>query len=402
MKIKVEVVSVAKCRCDLLAVGVFEGVKTLSDAAGVVDNSLGGLISKLLRRGEITGELGKVTVIHSQGKLPAERIAVIGLGKSSEFGLDEARTASAAVMRAAKEVKVRRVAVVVPGELDYQEAVQAVVEGGILGAYEFKGYATEKSKILRLRRTKFKIKELVILEKSGDKAKKTSEAVEVGKIIAEAENRVRDLVNAPSNEITPTYLANYARRMAKEAGLKCEILDPEKEGMEALLSVAKGSEEPPKVVVLKNRGSSLACRLPAGRHGQAGTKGQGMVALIGKGITFDSGGISLKPPKKMDEMKMDMAGAAAVIEVMGLLGKLKINKKVVAVIPLCENMPSGKALKPGDVVGSLSGKTVEIISTDAEGRMILADAITYARKLGANEIIDVATLTGGCVVALGD
>ncbi|GAI46462.1 unnamed protein product, partial [marine sediment metagenome] len=172
----------------------------------------------------------------------------------------------------------------------------------------------------------------------------------------------------------------HAKKMAKEVGIKCEVLDPKKEGMEAIWAIAKGSREPAKLIVL----------------------GKGSIALIGKGITFDAGGISLKPSKKLWEMKIDMAGAAAVIEAMRAIALLKIKKDVMAVIPLCENMPGGAALKPGDVVSSLSGITTEIISTDAEGRMILADAITYAKQKGAKQIIDCATLTGGCITALGD
>ncbi|MFH1386834.1 MAG: M17 family metallopeptidase, partial [bacterium] len=189
------------------------------------------------------------------------------------------------------------------------------------------------------------------------------------------------------NKMTPTAFGSLSKKIAKINGLKYACLDPREEGMEALWSVAKGSDEPPCVVVMEYRGN------PSSKE---------KIALIGKGITFDSGGISLKPSKSMDEMKTDMAGAAAVLGVMSLLADLKPKKNVLAVIPLTENMPSGHATKPGDVIGSLAGYTIEVTNTDAEGRLILADAVTYAKKKGATKIIDIATLTGGCIVALGD
>ncbi|KPJ64056.1 hypothetical protein AMJ44_13500, partial [candidate division WOR-1 bacterium DG_54_3] len=383
MRIKVENLSLTEIKADLLVVNIFEGVKIPGGATGAVDKALGGQISKLCKQGEIDGKLGKVTIIHALGKVPAERIAVVGLGKKEEFGLDEVRIASAAAVRAAKEAKAKRIASIVHGAgvggLAAKEAAQATVEGAVLGGYEFEGYKTENSK--------FKIEELVIVERDKKKAREMGEGARTGEIVAEAENRARDLVNAPANKITPTSLANYAKKMAKEVGLKCEVLDPKEEGMEAIWAVAKGSREPAKVVVL----SSPASRSSSQR-----------IALIGKGITFDAGGISLKPSKKLWQMKTDMAGAAAVIEAMRAIAQLKIKKNLLAVIPLSENMPDGGASRPGDVVSSLSGITTEIISTDAEGRMILVDAITYAKQKGAKKIIDCATLTGGCITALGD
>jgi leucyl aminopeptidase len=382
MRIKVENLSLTEIKADLLVVNIFEGVKIPGGVTGAADKALGGQIAKLCKQGEIDGKLGKVTIIHTMGKLPAERIAVIGLGKKEEFGLDEVRIVSAAAVRAAKEAKAKRIASIVHGAgiggLAAKEAAQAMVEGAVLGGYEFEGYKTENSK--------FKIEELVIVERDKKKAREMGEGARTGEIVAEAENRARDLVNAPANKITPTSLANYAKKMAKEVGLKCEVLDPKEEGMEAIWAVAKGSKEPARVVVLQSRVSSPKSR----------------VALIGKGITFDAGGISLKPSKKLWQMKADMAGAAAVVETMRAIAQLKIKKNILAVIPLSENMPDGGASKPGDVVSSLSGITTEIISTDAEGRMVLVDAITYAKQKGAKMIIDCATLTGGCITALGD
>ncbi len=389
MKTSVANVSLLEIKCDLLAVNLFEGMKVLGGASAAADKALSGEISRLVKEGEIKGELGEVTVIHTFGKVPAERVAVVGLGKKDEFGTDEIRTASAAVVKAAERVRAKKLATIVHGAgaggLSIRDAAQATVEGTILGEYKFEGYKSDKSEI---RNSKSEIDELIIVEKDKAKTRAAGEGAKAGRILAEAQNRARDLVNGPANKITPTYLADYASKMAREAGLECEVLDPRKEKMEAVWAVAKGSGEPAKVVVLKAKGPR--------------PKAGGLIALIGKGITFDAGGISLKPSKKLWEMKMDMAGAAAVIEVMRALAELGTKKNVMAVIPLTENMPDGGALKPGDVISSLSGITTEIVSTDAEGRMVLADAITCARQKGAKTIVDCATLTGGCITALGN
>jgi len=227
----------------------------------------------------------------------------------------------------------------------------------------------------------------VLVDRDRTKIGKLSRGARLGLIIAEAENHARDLVNEPSNRMTPTVFAALAKRIARINRLKFVQLDPKKAKMELLWAVARGSNEPPKLIALEYRGNP---------------RSKEKLALIGKGITFDSGGISLKPSKNMDEMKSDMAGAAAVLGVMSLLADLRPKLNVLGVIPLTENMPSGHATKPGDIVGSLSGYTVEVTNTDAEGRMILADAITYAKKCGATKMIDIATLTGGAIVALGD
>jgi leucyl aminopeptidase len=321
------------------------------------------------------GKLGQVEVVGQK--------IVVGLGKREKFDLEAIRTASSAAIKKAREVKAGTVsAVIFRGRgLKICDAAKAMVEGAVLGLYRFAGYAKEKEE------PDFAIGQLILLEKDKKDLKSAEKGAELGRIIAEAENHARDLVNEPSNKLTPTAFAKLAERIAKINDLKFTSLDPKTEVMGALLSVAKGSDEPPRLVVLEYRG---------------GPQAKEKIALIGKGITFDSGGISLKPSKKMYEMKCDMAGAAAVLGVMSLLNDLKPKKNVIGVIPLTENMPSGHATKPGDVVTSLSGLTIEVINTDAEGRLILADAVTYAKKAGATKLVDIATLTGGCIVALGD
>lgn len=385
MKIRVECGSLEDIKCDLLVVNEFEGVKRPGGATGAADQALDGLITKLTQDGEINGKLGKVTLLHCGGKLKAQKVAVVGLGPREKFDHEAVRTAAAAAIKKAREVKAGTVATIIHGAgvggLDPENAAKAVAEGSVLGVYKFAGYAKEKDS------PDFAVKELILLDRNREKIRAIQKGANLGRIIAEAENHARDLVNTPSNKMTPTDFSKLAQKIAQINGLKFTSLDPKAAGMGAFWSVAKGSDEPPRLVALEYTG-------------KPGAKEK--IALIGKGITFDSGGISLKPSKKMDEMKTDMAGAAAVLGTMSLLSDLKPKKNVIGVIPLTENMPSGHATKPGDVVGSLSGYTIEVLNTDAEGRMILADAITYAKKRGATMMIDVATLTGGCIVALGD
>jgi len=385
MKIKVKCASITEIPCDLLVVNEFIGVKQPGGATGAVDKALKGLLSELTKSGEISGKLGSVPVINTGGRIAAKHVAVAGLGESKQFDFDRVRTVSAAVVKKAKEIKAKTVATIVHGAgsgwLDPKDAAKALVEGAVMGNYEYSEFKTKSD-------NGFEIDELLVVDYDPKKVKEIEKGKDAGEVIATAVNRARDLVNGPSNKVTPAYFAQYAEKLAKDAGLLIDVLeasDMKKIGMDSMLAVAKGSREPAKMVVLKYK-----------------AKGKEVLGLVGKGITFDAGGISIKPSKGLSEMKTDMAGAAAVLEVMGILGKLGVERSVIAVIPLTENMPSGGALKPGDIVGSLEGKNIEIISTDAEGRMILSDALTYIRKLGATKIIDLATLTGGCRTALGD
>ncbi len=387
MKIKLECASVVECKCDVLIVNEFEGVKHPGGATGAVDKALGGEISKLLASGAINGKLGSTYPIQTYGKIKADEVICVGLGKSGDFDLDKVRIVSDAAIKAAKKCRAKRVATIIHGAgiggLDPMRAAQSVVEGSLLGEYKFKGFKTE------IENDEPVVDELVIVDYDPEKIKSIEPGVELAKVLVDSTNKARDLVNSPSNKNTPTHLAEYAAAMAKEMKLSCEVFGRDeiiKKGMDALFSVSRGSKEEPKLVVLKYSG---------------GAKSE-TYGLIGKGITFDSGGISLKPSSKLAEMKTDMAGAATVIEVMRVISGLKLKVNVIAVIPVTENMPGGNAYKPGDVIGSMSGKTIEVISTDAEGRLILADAIAYAKELGAKKLIDIATLTGGCRVALGD
>ncbi|KAF0132680.1 MAG: leucyl aminopeptidase, partial [Candidatus Saganbacteria bacterium] len=320
MQIKVLSSKLENIKCDILAIGIFEDEKKLSGAALQADKAVKGMITRLVKEGEICGKPGEITVIHCISGLKAKKIAVIGLGKKEDLDLEGIRIASSKVINKAKEIKAGIVAIVA---FDLADSAKALVEGAILGGYKFSGYAKEKEPL------EFIIDELFLVEWDKKKIKAANEGAELGRIIAEAENHARDLVNAPSNKMTPTAFAKLAQGIAKVNKLKFTLLDPESAGMECLMAVAKGSNEPPKLVAIEYIGNP---------------KSKEKIALIGKGITFDSGGISLKPSKNMGEMKTDMAGAAAVLGIMSLLSDLKPKKNVVGVIPLTENMPSGHAV----------------------------------------------------------
>ncbi|MBU1026530.1 MAG: leucyl aminopeptidase [Candidatus Margulisbacteria bacterium] len=382
MKVKVENISVLDVKCDLLIVNLFKGVDKPGGATLVVDKRLKGAIFNLIKSGEITGKLGETNLIHTQGCLPVTQVLVVGLGESPEFNFDKARIAIAAAVAEAKKIKAKKVATIVHGAgaggLALPQAAQALVEGALIGGYKYEGYATKRNSEF------FNVEQLIIVEAQRPKIKVIKEGVMCGTIIAESVNNARDLVNGPANRVTPTYLLAQAKKVTGVTTKAYSLQQAKALGLEAFYSVSKGSKEPAKFIIMK--------------YG----KGKPEIALVGKGVTFDAGGISLKPSKKLWEMKIDMSGAAAVLETMRAISKLGVRKNVVGILPCTENMPDGEAQKPGDVVGSLSGKTIEIISTDAEGRMVLADGITYAKKLGVKKIIDVATLTGACISALGD
>lgn len=393
-------------RADALIVNLFEGVTHPGGATGAVDKALGGLITSLIAQGEIKGELGKTTTIlcgtaagRSNGGggsgaraaaeasgLPVNKVVVVGLGPAGSFGLERVRKAAGSAWRAATATgKVKTVATILHGAgiggLDAGDCGRAVAEGAALAAYTFQVFKSTPATA--------NAEELVIVEHDRAKLPAIQSGVERGLLMAEATNFARDMVNAPANHMTPTHMATAAAAMAREVGLECTVLekaDMERLGMGVLLGVAQGSVQPPKLVVLRHKGTG---------------KTPSLLALVGKGLTFDSGGISLKNRDSMEAMKDDMAGGAAVIAAMQAIAQLKSATDVVGIVPCTENLPSGSALKPSDVVRSMNGRTVEIISTDAEGRLILADAVAYAVSLGASTIVDVATLTGACGVALG-
>jgi len=387
VEIKVISGDITKVEVDAIIVNLFEGVESPGGASGVVDKALDGAITKLIADGEIKGKLNEVTMIHTLGKIQPARVVVVGLGKQAELSLDRIRGVVAEACRFLRKVGAQRVATIAHGAgvggVEYDKAAQAIVEGSILGLYTFRRHITKEPEYRE-------IKELLIVERDEGKLPALEQGCRRGKAIAEATSFARDMTNEPANHMTPTDMAERAKEVAQTYGLEFSVLEREemKElGMGALLGVAQGSSQPPKFIILRYKGDSSS---------------EASLGIIGKGITFDSGGISIKPSEGMEEMKGDMAGGATVIATMCAIGELKPKINVTALIPATENLPSGSALKPGDVLRAMGGKTIEIVSTDAEGRLILADALSYARRLGLSPLVDVATLTGACRIALGD
>ncbi|MBZ5536882.1 MAG: leucyl aminopeptidase [Acidobacteriia bacterium] len=375
----------SELQVEALVVYVFEKETELKGTIRDVDRVTGGLITSLLSTKELTGKPFEYAYARNPEGLQAKRIFVFGAGKKETFDLGQLRKLAGAIARTLRSKSILNFALLKRSAFDSAGAAQAVVEGIILAHFDIDRYKTDNEPKNPIQ---------TVLLAGGDQARKPAilQAIERGRIVAEAQNFARELINEPSNKLTPTHLAERASVMAREFDLRIEILereDMEKLGMGALLSVARGSEEPPKLIVLTYD--------PQGVEHPSKT-----IGLVGKGITFDTGGISLKPPEGMEKMKYDMSGAASMIAVMRALALLKPKVKVIAMVPTTENMPGGRAQKPGDVQTSMSGKTIEVINTDAEGRLVLSDAIAYVKKLGATHLIDMATLTGAVSIALGD
>jgi leucyl aminopeptidase len=386
--------TVEDVQCDALVVGAsYRKVAhqarelVLVERAKEVNELLGGLIRSIFDDGAFKASLGELLTLYPVGKLTARRVIVVGLGDEKKMDTRSVRRASAIAARSLQQTGAHQLALALhsdEGDVTLDESVRAEVEGALLGVYTFKKYKQSDTN-----GNGRGITRIDLLTNHADDAR-LDQARKQGIALAEATNFARDLVNEPPNVLTPSELANRASAMAKQFGLDCEILDRPKMqelGMGGLLGVSQGSAEPPKFIILRYRGATKG--------------GEKSIALVGKGITFDTGGISLKPPDRMHEMKGDMAGAAAVIGAMYAIAALKPAINVTALVPTTENMPSGTAYRPGDILRIMNGKTIEIVNTDAEGRLVLADALSYAVKEGLSPIIDVATLTGGIVVALG-
>jgi leucyl aminopeptidase len=387
MKIKVIVGDITKIRASAIIVNLFEGVKHPSGTTKAVDQALDGTISRLISQGEIKGKLSEVTVIHTLRRIEPERVVVVGLGKEQQFNLDRIRGAMAEACRSLRKLGAEQIATIVYGAgvggIAPEKTAQAIVEGSILGLYTFNKHKTKEPELRE-------IEELLIVERDETKIHNLEQGVHKGKVLAEATCLARDLINQPANYMTPSDMVTAAQEVAAAWGLELEVLEQdemEQLGMGALLGVAQGSRQPAKFIILSYRGAPST---------------KSTLGFIGKGVTFDSGGISIKPSERMGDMKGDMAGGATVIAALRAIAELKPKLNVTALIPATENLPSGTALKPGDVLKAMNGKTIEIVSTDAEGRLILADALCYAKKLGLSPLVDVATLTGACHIALGD
>ena len=371
---------------NVLVVNLFEGVKIPAGATGAIDVALDGLISKFIIAKEgFDGKFGKMYLLPTYGKIAAEKVLLVGLGKNKDFTPNRLRELSAKIIKKCRKMgNAKKVISVLHGAgiggYDPEICARMITEGTLIGSYSFDKYKTEKS-------TK-KVDELVIVDMVEENCKKAKAGIKKGKIIGSAMNFARDLSNEQPAYATPSKLAEIAQSFKD---LEVKVYDKEeieKMGMGAFLGVAKGSSQPPKFIHMHYKGSNQKLI-------------QRKIAIIGKGICFDSGGLDIKPPSSMLNMKDDMSGAAAVLGVMSVLKDLKPNCEVHGIIAACENMPGCSAYKPGDVLTAKNGKTIEVDNTDAEGRLTLADALCYACELDVDEVIDIATLTGACVVALG-
>jgi leucyl aminopeptidase len=381
MQVEVQAVAPEQVDADVVAVPL-AGRGGLDGVAGQIDSALDGLLARLVGEGELHDELGRAGLVHVDGKLGARRVAAVGVGPRDRVDADALRTAAAAVARLTEEFA-ERIAWAIDTSLPLSplEQARAIVEGTVLGSYEPARWKKEEPAA--------KLSTLVLC----GEADGLPQAAERAATVAAWTNRARDLVNSPPNEATPERLAERAGEIASSVEhVTAEALGPDEiraQGMGALAAVAQGSHNPPRLVVLRYDPPQPA-------------RADLVLGLVGKAITFDTGGISLKPSLHMEDMKGDMAGGAAVIEATGALAEVGVPLRVLTVAAACENMPGGHAYRPGDIITAANGKTIEVTNTDAEGRLVLADALWYARGQGATHILDLATLTGAMELALGD
>jgi leucyl aminopeptidase len=386
--ITVRLGSITEQAADLIVVNLFQGMTQPGGATGAVDAALGGAIRDVMDAGDFSGKAGETALIYTRGALPAARVLVVGLGNRAGFNAASARSAAATAARKARDLGVRTLATVVHGAgaggLDPQTAAQALVEGTRLGLYRFAGHkshAPEDHKADPL--------EVTIVEVSPTQVTAYRAGLARGEALASGVALARDMVNEPGNYMTPPRMAVVARQTADQTGLRIQVLGRDELaelGMGILLAVSAESEQPPQFIILEHN---------------AGREDLPTIVLVGKGVTFDSGGLSIKPADEMWRMKADMAGAAAVIASLGVAARLNIPLHVVGLAPCAENLPGGRAQKPGDVFTGMTGKTMEVISTDAEGRMLLADALAYAARFQPRAVVDIATLTAAQRIALG-
>jgi leucyl aminopeptidase len=370
---------------DALATVIFKGEKITGPFLKDLDTLTNGQLSSIISSGEFKGEKGSTALLRYAGdKKNGGRLLLVGAGESADYKLPEVAIASGTATRSLRGLDLKSFAFAPRSGDSASEAAAAALQGAVTSQFELDKYRTENKQDKAI--------ESFTIFVDGAKPAELKSGLERGQIIGDSMNFTRDLANEPPNILTPTEMANRTKAMAKEAGLTCTVLDEaqmKKLGMNSLLSVSLGSEQPAKLVVLKYTPKK-----------STGAKGE-LLSLVGKGVMFDTGGISLKPGEGMDAMKYDMSGAATVVGTMRAIGMLKPSVPVMGIIGCVENMPDGKASRPSDVVTAMNGKTIEILNTDAEGRLVLADAVAYAESKGATKIIDMATLTGAVVVALG-
>ena len=387
MKCQVKEVPVAQEATDVLVIGGYEGENALPKTHQALDDALGGQLRELRETGEFSGKNQQAVLIHARGVLPAKRILLLGLGKKVEVTLDRVRQAMGTAFKKVRQIGAESFSAPLLAtdtvKAPASDIAQAMVEGAILGGYRFTHYRSDDEEPSKDVRT------MTLLANRANQVSGMKTGVRRGEASANATSFARDLCNHPANVMTPSRVAQEAQNIAEDSGITLTVLerkDQEKLGMGGMLGVARGSQEPPKFIVLEYSG---------------GRKKDRPVVLVGKTITFDSGGISLKPSENMEQMKADMTGGAEVLGAIRAAAQLRLRINLVGILPATENMPGGRATKPGDILRMLNGKTVEVQNTDAEGRLVLADGLAYAARFNPQCIVDIATLTGACIVALG-
>ena len=387
MRVDVKSGKLDDVKTDVMIIGHFEGKSALPSHLKRVDKALKGSLKGSIQSGEFKGKPNEMLILHTMGLIPASRLMLVGLGKKEKFALDVLRKAIATASKKAREISCRTVSIDIGayanGIQPVDQISRTIVEGAMLGLYRFREYKTSRDG------DGGEVRSLQIIAEDARLLADARRGSREGRIIGDSVYFVRDINNRPGNWATPEHLARQARAIARRDGLSCRVLDRrgiERLKMGGILAVGAGSRNESRLIILRHNG---------------GRPKDGVIVLVGKGITFDSGGISIKPSLDMDKMKYDKSGGVVVMGVMSSIARLRLPVNVVGIIPAVENLPSGTAYRPGDVLKTYSGKTVEVISTDAEGRLVLADSLAYGLKFAPSVMIDIATLTGACVVALG-
>jgi leucyl aminopeptidase len=394
MKLKAIKADVTGLETGAVVVNLFEGVTKPSGATGAIDRAMDGQLTQMIADGELTGSLGETRIVHTGGRLPARRVVVVGLGKRDGFDLEAVRRAVGSATRELLTTGITAWHTVLHGggslkKTPSRDLAQAIAEATLMGAYRWDRFKTTTGPTGDGRPVP-RLEDVTIVEADGGKLAQIRRGLDRGSKIAEAVNYTRDLGNSPPNEMTPAALADHARKLGDQHAMVVEVLtveDLKQQGMGGILGVGQGSHNGPRLIIV---------RYDRGRPSVKPT------ILVGKAITFDAGGISIKPSRHLEEMKFDKMGGCAVLGILKAAALLGLKQSLIGVIPAAENLPSAAAYRPGDILESYSGKTIEVINTDAEGRLILADGLTWASEQNPREIIDIATLTGACMVALGE
>jgi leucyl aminopeptidase len=391
VKLGVRKAGFAQCRTDLLVLGHFSDAKALDKDCGEIDGKLRGAIGRVIKLGDFKGKEGTSAVVYGNGAVGAKRIMLVGLGEKKKATLETLRKAAACAAKQAVEIKAKTVGIglhrAFDGAFDLSEMGRVLAEGTYFGSYRYDEFVTESEN------GRPDAVSMEVIEPDSRKLKELKKGLETGVVIGRAQSYSRTVANRPANIINPGTLAVEAKKLARQTrGLSCTVFDEKQmaaKGMGGILAVGSGSKTPPRFIVVRYEPNDKRSeRLP-------------MIGLVGKAITFDSGGISIKPAANMDQMKLDKSGGIAVLGTMKAIAELKLPVRVLGIVPSAENMPGGASYRPGDIITTFSGKTVEVQNTDAEGRMILCDGLAYAVKEKCDVIIDIATLTGACMVALG-